>query len=131
VDFGDNVEDRLGHVRFLAFYLACGLAAALTQIYIHPTSKIPMVGAVGLWRGIGSIFDSFPVCACAGIDPHSLLFQIVELPASLFLVLVSNAISQRRDRHYWLPLLDWRGGVVGAYRRVCLRSGFGVPVPKA
>ena len=45
------IEDRLGHVRFLVFYLVCGLAAALTQIYIIPASKIPMVGRVGLWRG--------------------------------------------------------------------------------
>src|SRR5215475_1994913 len=59
--FGDNVEDRLGHVRFLAFYLACGLAAALTQIYINPDSKIPMVGASGAVAGVlGGYLILFP-----------------------------------------------------------------------
>jgi membrane associated rhomboid family serine protease len=71
--FGDNVEDRLGHGRFLLFYLLCGLAAALAQICLNPTSRIPMVGASGAIAGVlGGIYSfsrtracwrSFPSCS--------------------------------------------------------------------
>jgi membrane associated rhomboid family serine protease len=85
--FGDNIEDRLGYVRFVAFYLACGLAAALTQIYIHPTAKIPMVGASGAVAGVlGAYLILFPHAHVLALIPIVFFFQIVELPASLFLV---------------------------------------------
>jgi membrane associated rhomboid family serine protease len=50
--FGDNIEDSMGHFRFLAFYLLCGVAAALAQSYINPASEIPMVGASGAISGV-------------------------------------------------------------------------------
>ena len=50
--FGDNVEDSMGHARYLVFYLACGIAAAMTQALIHPDSTIPMVGASGAISGV-------------------------------------------------------------------------------
>lgn len=50
--FGDNVEDSMGHLRFLVFYLLCGLAAAAAQIAAAPTSNIPMVGASGAIGGV-------------------------------------------------------------------------------
>jgi membrane associated rhomboid family serine protease len=50
--FGNNVEDALGHVRFLAFYFACGVAAALTQGLAEPHALIPMVGASGAISGV-------------------------------------------------------------------------------
>ena len=85
--FGDNVEDRLGHIRFLLFYLACGLAAALTQIYVHPTSKIPMVGASGAVAGVlGAYLVLFPHSRVLALIPIIFFFQVVELPAFLFLV---------------------------------------------
>ena len=59
--FGDNVEDRLGHVRFLAFYLACGLAAAGAQVVSDPSSSVPMVGASGAVAGVlGAYLFLFP-----------------------------------------------------------------------
>jgi membrane associated rhomboid family serine protease len=85
--FGDNVEDRLGHVRFLVFYLVCGLAAGLTQIYIHPTSKIPMVGASGAVAGVlGAYLILFPHARVLALIPILFFFQVVELPALLFLI---------------------------------------------
>ncbi|WP_414718006.1 rhomboid family intramembrane serine protease, partial [Thioclava sp. UBA3469] len=45
--FGDNLEDRMGRVLFLIFYLACGLAAAFAQIAANPNATVPMVGASG------------------------------------------------------------------------------------
>ncbi|MFN7621945.1 MAG: rhomboid family intramembrane serine protease, partial [Acidobacteriota bacterium] len=50
--FGDNVEDRLGHARYLAFYLVCGLLASLTHIYLGPRSLIPSLGASGAIAGV-------------------------------------------------------------------------------
>lgn len=50
--FGNNIEDALGHARYLFFYLCCGAAAALTQIAYHPDSGIPMVGASGAIAGV-------------------------------------------------------------------------------
>jgi membrane associated rhomboid family serine protease len=50
--FGDNVEDRLGHFRFVVFYLLCGVLAALAQVMLDPTATIPMVGASGAIAGV-------------------------------------------------------------------------------
>src|SRR5215217_8950650 len=50
--FGDNIEDRLGHLRFLMFYLLCGVAAGLTHIFVNASSEIPSVGASGAIAGV-------------------------------------------------------------------------------
>ena len=50
--FGNNVEDSMGHIRYLAFYLLCGIAAAATQTFMNPSSAIPMVGASGAISGV-------------------------------------------------------------------------------
>ncbi len=50
--FGDNVEDAMGHVRFLLFYLLCGVIAAVTHVAIDPESQVPVVGASGAVGGI-------------------------------------------------------------------------------
>jgi membrane associated rhomboid family serine protease len=85
--FGDNVEDRLGHGRFLVFYLLCGLAAALTQIYLDPASRIPMVGASGAIAGVlGGYLHLFPHSRVLALIPIVFFFQIVEIPAFIFLV---------------------------------------------
>src|SRR5688572_14200106 len=59
--FGDNVEDRMGHLRFLTFYLLCGGAAALAQTMMQPDSLLPMVGASGAVAGVmGAYFVLYP-----------------------------------------------------------------------
>ncbi len=59
--FGDNVEDILGHGKFLLFYLLCGAAAAMTQVASDPFSRIPMVGASGAIAGVmGAYLVKFP-----------------------------------------------------------------------
>src|SRR5438552_3630634 len=50
--FGDNIEDSMGHVRYAIFYLTCGVAAALLQVFVSPASGIPMVGASGAISGV-------------------------------------------------------------------------------
>jgi len=59
--FGDNIEDILGHGKFLGFYLLCGVAAALAQTLLNPYSRIPMVGASGAIAGVmGAYMVKFP-----------------------------------------------------------------------
>ncbi len=50
--FGDNLENLMGHIRFAAFYIVCGLAAALAQVFMDPDSVIPMLGASGAISGV-------------------------------------------------------------------------------
>ena len=59
--FGDNVEDILGHGKYLFFYLACGVAAAMAQVAMDPSSRVPMVGASGAIAGVmGAYLVKFP-----------------------------------------------------------------------
>jgi membrane associated rhomboid family serine protease len=68
--FGNNVEDSMGHFRYLLFYILCGLAAAATQTYMNPSSPIPMVGASGAISGImGAYIILYP-----RIRVHMLVF---------------------------------------------------------
>src|SRR5262245_59455302 len=59
--FGDNVEDRVGHGRFIVFYLLCGIVAALGQVVMNPDSTLPTVGASGAIAGVmGAYFVLYP-----------------------------------------------------------------------
>ncbi len=76
--FGDNIEDRLGPIGFLIFYLGCGIAATLAQYYVAPHSRIPNVGASGAIAGIlGSYLLLFPHARVRVL----LYNQIVTMPA--------------------------------------------------
>ena len=84
--FADNVEDRLGHGRFLTLYLISGMVAALTQVLISGRSSIPMVGASGAIAGIlGAYFLLFPSARIVTLVPLGFFWDTVELPAFLFL----------------------------------------------
>ena len=84
--FGDNVEDRLGHARFLAFYLASGAAAALLQTLFNPFSNVPMVGASGAIAGVmGAYFVLYPHSRVLTAVFLVIVFDIVEIPAIFFL----------------------------------------------
>src|SRR5262245_55105911 len=79
--FGDNVEDRLGHGRFVVFYLLCGIAAAMGQILIDPTSELPTIGASGAIAGVmGAYFVLYPHSRVLTLIPW-IFIQIIELPA--------------------------------------------------
>jgi membrane associated rhomboid family serine protease len=83
--FGDNVEDRVGHGRFLVFYLLCGIAAAYGQVLMSPDSVAPMVGASGAIAGVmGAYFVLYPHSRVLTLIPW-IFIQIVELPAILLL----------------------------------------------
>src|SRR6185503_10642300 len=83
--FGDNVEDRVGHGRFIVFYLLCGVVAALGQIAIDPTSTLPTIGASGAIAGVmGAYFVLYPRSRVLTLLPW-IFIQIVELPATVLL----------------------------------------------
>ncbi len=82
--FGDNVEDRLGHVRFVVFYLLCGVAAAFAQVAIDPASTVPMVGASGAVAGVmGAYLVLYPHSRVLMLFPFPIF--LFELPAVVFL----------------------------------------------
>ena len=84
--FGDNVEDRLGRARFVAFYLLCGAAAALGQVAVHPSSRVPMVGASGAVAGVmGAYFVLYPRSRVLTAVFIVFFLDLVEIPAIFFL----------------------------------------------
>lgn len=86
--FGDNVESRMGGARYLVFYLLSGVAAALLQTFILPTSGVPTIGASGAIAGVlGAYLISFPRARIASLVPILFIFTIIEIPAAIFLIL--------------------------------------------
>jgi len=84
--FGDNVEDRFGHGRFVAFYLLCGTVAALAQTIMSPDSVVPMVGASGAIAGVmGAYFVMYPHSRIVTLLPIFIFIQLIEVPAIFFL----------------------------------------------
>jgi membrane associated rhomboid family serine protease len=96
--FGNNVEDSMGRLRFTWFYLLCGLAAALTQVFAMPTSAVPMVGASG---AISGVMGAYVV-----LYPHARVFTLV--PIGFFLT--SFALPAWLMLGYWI-LLQVFGGL--------------------
>ena len=86
--FGDNIEARLGGMRYLIFYLLSGVAAALLQTYVQPASQVPTIGASGAIAGVlGAYLVSFPRSRVASLVPILFIFTIVEIPAVIFLAI--------------------------------------------
>lgn len=84
--FGDNVEDCLGHIGYLVFYLACGVGASVAHYAVDPTSTVPTIGASGAIAGVmGAYFVLYPRAKVLSIVPIFFFLQIVVLPAPLFL----------------------------------------------
>lgn len=85
--FGDNVEDALGHFRFLAFYLVAGAGATLLQALLSPASTVPNLGASGAIAGIlGAYLVYYPRARIVTVVPLFILFPIIEIPAGLYLL---------------------------------------------
>jgi membrane associated rhomboid family serine protease len=86
VIFGDNVEDRLGPLRYLAFYLLAGLVAGLLSVWLTPTSAVPMVGASGAIAGVlGAYFVLYPQGRVLTLVPIFLLPWLIEIPSVIYL----------------------------------------------
>jgi len=84
--FGNNVEDAMGHRRFVVFYLMCGIAAALTQSLLNPESTAPMIGASGAIAGVlGAYLLLHPRARVLVALPLFIIFFTVRLPALIVL----------------------------------------------
>jgi membrane associated rhomboid family serine protease len=84
--FGDNVEDRLGHIRYLVFYFVCGIAAALTMTLVTPNSTVPTIGASGAIAGIlGAYFIFYPTAEVIVLLPIFIFPLFFRLPAVLYI----------------------------------------------
>jgi membrane associated rhomboid family serine protease len=101
--FGDNIEDILGHTKFLMFYLMCGVAAALTQILFNPYSRVPMVGASGAIAGVmGAYIVKFPHARIVTLIFIVFFITTTDLPAWVMLI-------------YWFVIQLFSGvGSIGA-----------------
>jgi membrane associated rhomboid family serine protease len=103
--FGDNVEDVLGHWKYLLFYLLCGLAAGGAQIALSPDSAVPTIGASGAIAGVmGAYLVKFPRSRVLTLVFIVVFVTTIELPAAFFLV-------------YWfiLQLFNGAGSVANAH----------------
>ena len=100
--FGDNIEDSMGHLRYLVFYLACGVAAALLQVFVNPASVIPMVGASGAISGVmGAYLVLYPRVRVFAIVPIGIIPLSIALPAWTMLL-------------YWMGM-QFLGGLFGLF----------------
>jgi membrane associated rhomboid family serine protease len=97
--FGDNVEDRMGRVRYFIFYSLCGVIAALLQVAAAPRSTIPMIGASGAIAGVlGAYLLLYPRARVSTLVPFFFFIRIVWLPAIVvlggwFLVQLLNGLA--------------------------------------
>jgi membrane associated rhomboid family serine protease len=101
--FGNNIEDSMTRPRYIVFYLACGLAAALAQVFADPNSAIPMVGASGAISGVmGAYLVLFPRVRVFTFVPLGFMMTSMALPAWVMLI-------------YWMVLQVIGGlGSIGA-----------------
>jgi membrane associated rhomboid family serine protease len=80
--FGDNVEDRMGHLRYLVFYLLCGWSASYAHIWSDPASRLPSIGASGAIAGVlGAYLVLFPHAKVLTLIPLGFFTDIVRIPA--------------------------------------------------
>ena len=84
--FGNNIEDVMGHGRFVVFYLVCGLLASLTQVAASPHSNVPMIGASGAISGVlGAYLILFPAARVTTLLFFVIFFRVVSVPAIIVL----------------------------------------------
>ncbi|HET7291189.1 MAG TPA: rhomboid family intramembrane serine protease [Vicinamibacteria bacterium] len=84
--FGDNVEDRMGHGRYLVFYLLTGWAAAYAHIWADPRSAVPSIGASGAIAGVlGAYVTLYPTARVVMLIPLGIFTDLVQVPAVFFL----------------------------------------------
>ena len=121
--FGDNVEDRMGSLRFLVFYLACGIVAGVVQMLATSSSAIPSIGASGAIAGImGAYFLLFPHARVITLVPLLFYPLFIELPAVIYLgvwfsmQLFSGSLALTRpDQVGGIAFLAHVGGFVAGF----------------
>jgi len=124
--FGDNVEDRFGHVGYLIFYLVCGVMASLMHFLSDPGSTAPTIGASGAIAGVmGAYFVSYPHAQVRTLVPIVIFLRIMILPAPLFLgiwfllqLLAGTASAEASGVAWWAHI----GGFIAGAGIVLLLS---------
>ncbi len=110
--FGDNVEDTLGHGRYLALYVAAGVAAAAAQVAVHPRSSVPMIGASGAVSGVlGAYLLLFPFAGVHMLLVFGFFVRVVRWPA--LAVLGFWIIIQALSGLLTFSAAAWGGGEAG------------------
>jgi len=117
--FGNNIEERLGHIRFIFFYLFCGVAAALSHILLSPDSNVPMIGASGAVSGmLGAYILLFPMAQVRTIVLLGFYITVVKIPALIvigfwaIIQVVSGLLSQGNAAHGGIAFFAHVGGFV-------------------
>jgi membrane associated rhomboid family serine protease len=124
--FGDNVEDRMGHGRFLVFYLLAGLVAGLAQTYADPYTPVPLVGASGAVAGVlGAYLVLFPQSRVLVLVFPLVFVDVIEISAIFFLGLwfvlqllsgaTQNTPMAGADIGFWTDVGGFLTGVVGVW----------------
>src|SRR5207247_4169135 len=84
--FGDNIEDRLGHFKYVIFYVLCGTIATLTHAVMNPGSRIPSLGASGAIAGVlGAYILLFPRAQVTTLIPIFVFVTVRQIPALIVL----------------------------------------------
>jgi membrane associated rhomboid family serine protease len=131
--FGNNVEEAMGHARYVIFYLICGTAAALAQAFPDPASEVPMVGASGAISGVlGAYLLLYPHARVLVLVPLGALSQLAHLPAAwvlgfwFVLQLVSTLLAG--DQQGGIAFGAHLGGFVAGLALVALFKRAEVPL---
>ena len=115
--FGDNVEDRLGPLRYLVFYLLGGTLAGLAHLGAYPTSQLPTVGASGAIAAVlGAYLILYPRARVITLVPFFLFFPVVEIPAVVYLGFWF--LSQLLNGAFALAANTFQGGGVAWWAHV-------------
>ncbi|MFQ5580639.1 MAG: rhomboid family intramembrane serine protease [Nitrospiria bacterium] len=84
--FGNNIEDEVGHLRFIFFYLLCGVVAVSSHAVVNPTSQVPMIGASGAVSGVlGAYLICFPTARILTLVPLGFFVHMIRIPAIIVL----------------------------------------------
>ncbi len=126
--FGDNVEDRMGHGRYLAFYLLCGTVAAVAQVMVSPDSILPTIGASGAIAGVmGAYFVLYPHSRILTLIPLFVIMEVIEVPAIFFLGFcflvprrsgfgsLARVESATGGIAFWAHIAGFAAGAVGVF----------------
>ena len=115
--FGDNVEDRMGHFRYLVFYLLGGTLAGLAHLWAYPLSRVPTVGASGAIAAVlGAYLVLYPMARVITLVPVFFFVQIVEIPALFYLGLWF--LSQLLNGTFALAVNTFQGGGVAWWAHI-------------
>jgi membrane associated rhomboid family serine protease len=132
--FGDNVEDRLGHGRFVLFYVLCGAAAAFGQAVTQPHSLVPMIGASGAIAGVmGAYFVLYPQSRVLTAVFIVFFLDLIEIPAIFFLGIwflmrffsgsgSLGASAADGGVAFWAHVVGFLVGVAGSFAACRLRQ---------